>query len=297
LYIFFFYDTFWGSPISFLKQFLIIFINNIKIRTDGGRTMGARLSLPGTYTRKLLRAIREFDLIRPGDRVLVGLSGGKDSSFLLYALTVLRKSGIIPFELGALTIDLGFETPLNPQPLQVYCASLGVPFRMLKTEIAKYAFGENNPEGPCATCSFLRRGAMNRIAREDGYNTVALAHHHDDAVETFLMSVIFSGQIKTFLPRTDLDRTGLVVIRPLVYFRESELKKAIQITNFPPIPSPCPADGLTKRAETKELIRKLCHHDKRVFNNLAAVIREGRFMELWPSELSQEEKQRRNLRR
>jgi tRNA(Ile)-lysidine synthase TilS/MesJ len=255
--------------------------------------MPDRLSLPGTYTRKLLRAIREFDLIRPGDRVLVGFSGGKDSSFLIYALAVFQKVSLIPFELRAVTIDLGFETPLNPQPLQEYCLGLGVPFRIIKTEIAKYAFGEKNPEGPCATCSFLRRGAMNRIAGEDGYNVVALAHHHDDAVETFLMSVIFSGQIKTFLPRTELERTGLTVIRPLVYFREAELKKAIQITNFKPVPSPCPADGLTKRAETKELIRELCRHDKRVFNNLAAVIREGRPMELWPSGLSQAEKQRR----
>ena len=247
--------------------------------------MSSRLSLPGTYTRKLLKAIREFGLIRPGDRVLVGFSGGKDSSFLLYALAVFQKSKLIPFTLGALTIDLGFETPLDPKPLAEYCRRLGVPFRLVKTEIARYAFGENNPEGPCATCSFLRRGAMNRIAREDGYNVVALAHHHDDAVETFLMSVIFSGQIKTFLPRTELDRTGIAVIRPLVYFRETELKKALRLTNFQPVSSPCPADGLTKRAEIKELIRKLCRHDKRVFNNLAAVIRDGRPMELWPAEI------------
>lgn len=256
--------------------------------------MVSRLSLPRSYTQKLLRAIREFDLIRPGDRVLVGFSGGKDSSFLLYALAIFQKVNIIPFELGALTIDLGFETPFNPQPLQEYCTGLSVPLRIAKTEIAKYAFGDNNPEGPCAICSFLRRGAMNRIAVEEGYNVVALAHHHDDAVETFLMSVIFSGQIKTFLPRTELDRTGLAVIRPLVYFREAELKTAVQITKFQPVPSLCPSDGLTKRAETKELIRNLCRHDPRIFNNLAAVIREGRPLELWPAELSREEIRRRS---
>ena len=178
-----------------------------------------------------------------------------------------------------------------------YCAGLGVQFRILTTEISKYAFGEENPEGPCATCSFLRRGTMNRFALENGYNVVALAHHHDDAVETFLMSIIFSGRIKTFLPRTELDRTGLTVIRPLVYFREAELREALQITNFQPVPSPCPAEGLTKRAETKGLIRKLSRQDKRIFNNLAAVIREGRTIELWPAELSREEKRRRNLER
>ncbi len=257
--------------------------------------MDSRLSLPRTYTRKLLRAIREFDLIRPNVRVLVGFSGGKDSSFLLYALAIFQKHQIIPFELGALTIDLGFDTPLDPEPAADFCKTLGVKFYFYKTEIAKYAFGEENPEGPCATCSFLRRGTMNRLAGEYGYNTVALAHHHDDAVETFLMSIIFSGQIKTFLPHTELGRTGLSVIRPLVYFREAELRKATEFTKFQPLPNLCPADGWTKRAEVKELIRKLSRHDKRIFHNLAAVIREGRPMELWPAELSREEKRRRNL--
>ena len=252
-----------------------------------------RLSLPRTYTRKLLRAILEFDLINPGDRVLVGFSGGKDSSFLLYALAILQRHQIIPFELGALTVDLGFTTPLDPQPLAEYCERLGVRFNTLKTEIAKYALAEENPEEPCATCSFLRRGVMNRFANEQGYKVVALAHHYDDAVETFLMSIIYSGQVKTFLPRTELERSGIRVIRPLVYFREAELRKGIGLTGFQPVPSPCPLDGQTKRAETKDLIRKLCRHDKRVFNNLAAAMREGRPSELWPAELSQEEKRRR----
>lgn len=254
-----------------------------------------RHSLPRTYTRKLLRAIREFELIQPGDKVLIGFSGGKDSAFLTYALSILQRHGIISFELGALTVDLGFSTPFNHEYLAEFCDGLGVKHYLLKTEISRYAFGEENPEGPCATCSFLRRGATNRFALEHGYNVVALAHHQDDAVETFLMSIIFSGQIKTFLPRTELERTGITVIRPLVYFREKELTKALQFIDFTPQPSPCPVNGRTKRAETKELIRKLTGHDKRIFNNLAAVIREGRPMELWPPELTTAEKRRRNM--
>ena len=249
-----------------------------------------RRSLPRTYTRKLLRSIREFDLIRPGDKVLVGFSGGKDSAFLVYALSILQGHGIIPFKLGALTIDLGFAEPLEIAPLEDYCNTLGVEFHFHPTEISRYAFGEDNPEGPCATCSFLRRGAMNRLARENGYNVVALAHHYDDAVETFLMSIIFSGQIKTFLPRTKLERSQLTVIRPLVYFREAELQDALDFINFSPLPNQCPIDGRTKRAEVKELIRKLSNYDRRIFNNLASAIREGRPIELWPPELSFDEK-------
>ena len=238
--------------------------------------------LPRTATRKFIKAILEFDLIRAGDRVLVGLSGGKDSSFLLYALSILQKHWVVPFELGAINIDLGFEQPFDPRPLEEYCERLNVPFIFVKTEIAKYAFGEDNPEGPCATCSFLRRGTINRVAGEHGYNAVALAHHHDDAVETFLMSIIYSGQIKTFLPRNELERSGITVIRPMIYFRESEVRDLVKLTGFTPIPSPCPRDGLTKRAETKELIRNLSRNDPRIFNNLAAAIREGRPLELWP---------------
>ncbi len=253
-----------------------------------------RLSLPRTYTRKMLRAIREFDLIRPEDRVLIGLSGGKDSSFLLYALSIFQKHQIIPFTLAALTIDLGFHEPVDMDSLRSFCEYHKVPFNLMKTEIAKYALSNDNPEGPCATCSFLRRGAMNRFAKENGYNVIALAHHHDDAVETFLMSILYSGQIKTFLPRTELGRTGLTVIRPLVYFRESEIRKAIPLLNFTPMASPCPMAGRTKRAETKELIRNLCRQDKAVFQHLAAAIRQGRPMELWPPNLSREEKRLRN---
>jgi tRNA 2-thiocytidine biosynthesis protein TtcA len=252
-----------------------------------------RLTLPGIHTRKLLRAIREFDLIRTGDRVLVGLSGGKDSVFLTYALSVLQKQRIIPFELSALTVDLGFDGESNPADIQAFCDRLEVPFYLRKTEIAKYAFGADNPEGPCATCSFLRRGAMNRFARENGYDAVALAHHHDDAVETFLMSIIFSGQIRTFLPRTELDRSGIAAIRPLVYFREAEIREAVALTGFTPVPSPCPLDGKTKRAEIKELIRTLTRRDPRVFHNLAAALREGRPPELWPAGLGREEIDRR----
>jgi tRNA 2-thiocytidine biosynthesis protein TtcA len=254
------------------------------------------LSLPRTLTQKLLRAIREFDLIQPGDRVLVGFSGGKDSAFLLYALAILARHRVVPFELGALTVDLGFPAEFDLSRLQHFCRGLEVPLEVRRTEIAKYAFGAANPEGPCAACSFLRRGALNRFAAENGYNVVALAHHQDDAVETFLMSIVFSGQIKTFLPRTELERSGVVAVRPLVYFREAEIREALPLTGFTPAPNPCPLDGKTKRAEVKELLRNLSRDDPRIFSNVAAALREGRPLELWPAELSREELDKRRKR-
>lgn len=246
--------------------------------------MDERLRLPRAFTQKMLRAIREFDLIHPEDRILVGFSGGKDSAFLLYALAILKCHQVIPFELKAVNIDLGFETGIPIEILQQFCNRLDIPLEIVKTEIAKYAFSGDNPETPCATCSFLRRGTMNRFAVENGYNVVALAHHYDDAVETFLMSIIFSGQVKTFLPKTELTRSGLTVIRPLVYFRESELRNAIQLTGYYPPASPCPMDGKSKRAEMKALIRNLTNSNPRIFNNLASAMREGRPIELWPPE-------------
>jgi len=240
-------------------------------------------TLPKTAVQKLLRAIREFRLIEPGDRVLVGFSGGKDSAFLLYALNILKKHQIIPFELGALTVDLGFNGDFDIQSLAEFCDALEVPFHLVKTEIAQYAFSETNPESPCAICSFLRRGAINRFAQNNNYNRVALAHHQDDAVETFLMSILYSGQIKTFLPRTDLQRTGLTAIRPLVYFRESEIIKLLPLTHFNTIPTPCPAAGHTQRAKIKELIRTLCNQNETVFPHLATAMRAGQPQALWPA--------------
>jgi tRNA(Ile)-lysidine synthase TilS/MesJ len=247
--------------------------------------MGERQSLSRTLTQKILRAIREFDLIHCGDRILVGFSGGKDSAFLLYALSILRRHQVIPFELEAVTIDLGFEASFPFEVLQQFCKSLNVPLQIITTEIAKYAFGEDNPETPCATCSFLRRGTMNRYAVEHGHNVVALAHHYDDAVETFLMSIIFSGQIKTFLPKTELTRSGLTVIRPLAYFRESEIRDAIGHIGYYPPASPCPMDGKSKCAEMKQWIRQMTCENQRIFHNLSSAMREGRPIELWPPEI------------
>lgn len=241
-----------------------------------------RLSLPKKYNQKILRACREFDLITPGDRILVGFSGGKDSALLLFALALLVKYGVLQVELGALTIDLGFEPPFDPKPLQEFCARLGVGFTCLTTKIARVVAAERDH---CACCAHLRRGRMNKFAAEQGFNKVALAHHHDDAVETFLMSIIYSGQIRTFSPKTYLDRAQVTAIRPLVYLREQEIIAAQPFVPYQPSANNCPFAGATYRQKVKELIAKLNAENNWVYPNLAKAMRSGRPVELWPPEI------------
>lgn len=245
--------------------------------------------LPHAYFRKLWRAIIEFDLIAAGDKILVGLSGGKDSLFLTYALATIRDHTPCDFELAAFTLDPMFTANFATEQLSQWCADLNVPFYTDQVNIAGI-IAQNNGKDPCFTCSFFRRGAINRFARDHGFNKVALAHHHDDAVETFLMSILYSGQIQTFLPKTYLDRTGLTVIRPLVYFREEELKTTAKFHGLSPIDSPCPLNGRTKRQEIKDLIANLGEQNPTVFAHLASAMRhQPTPPELWPAEPSQQE--------
>ena len=246
-----------------------------------------QLILPQPYFGRLCRAIIEFDMIQANDRILIGLSGGKDSTFLVYAMACLKKYSSIPFEIAAFTIDPKFTETFPTDKLKEFCANLSVPFYTEQVDIAGI-IRENNGKDPCFTCSFIRRGDVNRFATANSFNKVAYAHHHDDAVETFLMSILHSGQIKTFLPKTYLDRTQLTVIRPLVYFRERELRASVKIHGFTPLSSPCPLDGYTKRQEIKEFIHKLEKENKAIYTHLASAMRQSPTSELWPPELSRE---------
>ena len=236
-------------------------------------------TLPKSYNQKILRACYEFELVEPGDRILIGFSGGKDSALLVWALGLMVKHGILPVKIVALTIDLGFEDHFDPQPLQEFCAQVGVELVLLSTKIGTVAL---EAEDPCATCSYLRNGRMNRYAITHGFNKVALAHHHDDAVETFLMSILYAGQIRTFQPKTYLDRAELTVIRPLVYLREEEIKAAERFLPFQPVAKTCPFDGFTYRQKVKDLIASLNEDNPWVYGNLSRAMRSGRPQSLWP---------------
>lgn len=209
--------------------------------------------------QKLLSLVRkcveEYDMIKPGDRIAVGLSGGKDSLALLWALGSLRRFYPVPFALEAITIDMGMGMELAP--LADFCDSIDVPFTVVKTQIKEIVFDIRKEDNPCSLCAKLRRGSLNNAALAEGCGKVALGHHLDDAVETFLMSLFYEARINCFRPVTWLDRTGVTVIRPLLYTDEALVRRAAAELELPVVKNKCPADGRTTRQDTKELIQLL----------------------------------------
>lgn len=232
---------------------------------------------------RVWRAVIEFDLIEAGDRIAIGLSGGKDSLFLTYALAHIRKYSPRPFSLAAFTIDTRFSDDFPRQELLRFCDSLDIPFDSTAVDIPG-ALAASGSQDACAVCAYFRRGALNRIAGERGYNKVALAHHHDDAVETFLMSLFYAGRLKTFLPKTPQERSGLVVIRPLVYFREAEIIGNVDRLGLQPLKNPCPYNGHTKRQEIKDMLHDWEIRDPEYYRRFSAAMRCGETAELWPPE-------------
>jgi tRNA(Ile)-lysidine synthase TilS/MesJ len=247
------------------------------------------IALSRSYSRRLYRALVEFQMISEGDRILVGFSGGKDSAFLLYALSAIQQHSPVSFQIAAATIDLGFPSgDLIDESMKTFVSELDIPYFIKKSNIAKVAF-KSEQKKPCAMCSHLRRGSLNSFAVENGFNKVALAHHRDDAVETLLMSILYSGQIHVFRPVTYLDRREITVIRPLVYFREPEIEGAVRRIGYNPPENPCPAQDETQRLAVKELIRNLSRENPMVYTNLFKALHFNAVGELWPPTASKEE--------
>ena len=248
------------------------------------------INLSRSHSARLHRALIEFQMISDGDTILVGFSGGKDSAFLLYALVAIQKYLPVNFSIAAATVDLGF--PLNNSvnnEIKEFMTRLQVPHFIIKTNISKIAFSNSQKKNPCAICSHLRRGSLNSFAKDNGYNKVALAHHQDDAVETFLMSILYSGQIHVFSPVTYLDRTGITAIRPLIYFRESAIKGAMGQIAYNPPPNPCPSQDKTQRLFVKSLIHKLSKENPMVYTNLFKALHKNAIGDLWPPIASRNE--------
>ncbi len=202
------------------------------------------------------RAVDDYKMIDNGDKIAIGLSGGKDSICLLLALATLRRFYPNKFDIEAITVSLGFEgTDFNP--MRELCQSVGVNYTVIDTDIGDIIFKERKESNPCSLCAKMRKGALNDKADELGCNKIALGHNRDDITETFLMSLIFEARINTFAPVSYLDRKKLYSIRPLMYVPEKDIKSYINKNNIKIVKNPCPANGNTKRQEIKELIHEL----------------------------------------
>ena len=199
------------------------------------------------------RCIDDYHMIEAGDRIAVGVSGGKDSLTLLTVLAALRAYYPKPFALEALSIDMGLGG-MDFAPVEALCHELDVPFTIRHTEIGKIIFDYRKEKNPCSMCAKMRRGALNDLILEHGFNKVALGHHFDDAVETMLMSLLYEGRIGCFEPVTYLSRTGVTQIRPMLYVGEQAIEHFAARMQLPVVHNTCPADKHTKRQEVKELI-------------------------------------------
>ena len=206
------------------------------------------------------RCVEDYDMIKPGDRIGVGVSGGKDSLLLLVALAELRKFYPIPYEVEAFTLDMGHADGypgMDFSEIAQLCKKLGVPYTILNSEIHHIIFDLRKEKNPCSMCAKMRRGALHSAMLERGIHKIALGHHYDDAIETFFMSLIYEGRLSCFQPVTWLDRTEITQIRPLLYCGENLVRHTVERLELPVVENPCPANGNTKRQEIKELIYEL----------------------------------------
>lgn len=220
------------------------------------------------------KAIDDYEMIEENDKIAIGISGGKDSLTLLYALHGLKRFYPKKFDIHAVTIDLGFGN-LNLDEIKALCEKLEVPYTIVKTDIAKIIFEDRKESNPCSLCAKMRKGALNDAIKASGCNKVAYAHHKDDVVETMLMSLIFEGRFHTFSPNTYLDRMDLTVIRPMIYMQEADAIGFVNKYEVPVVKSPCPADGYTKREYVKELLRKLNLENPGVKERMFTAIKTG----------------------
>lgn len=225
------------------------------------------------------RALDDYDMIQENDRIAVGVSGGKDSLTLLCALHGLMRFYPKSFSLRAVTVDLGFGN-LDLHQIEMLCKKLGVPYTVIHTEISKIVFQERKEENPCSLCAKLRKGALNNAMREAGCNKVAYAHHRDDVIATMFLSLFYEGHFKTLEPVTYLDKSGLTLIRPLLYMKEADVTGFVNKAKLPIVKSPCPADGRTRRKYVEELMCRLNRENPGVLARIFTAIRTSR-MDGW----------------
>lgn len=230
----------------------------------------------------LRKAVEDFNMIEDGDRIAVGVSGGKDSLILLKALKLYQYMSPVKYELEAITLDMGFEGA-DWSGVKDFCKELGVNYTIKETKIATIVFDIRKEKNPCSLCAKLRRGALHNTALELGCKKVALGHHREDVIETLFLSLFYEGRFNTFSPVTYLDRKDITLIRPLVYVPEPEIKRAVKRHNIPVVFNPCPANGETKRQYIKNLLLDISKDVPNVQEQILGALKKTHVRKLWDS--------------
>jgi len=225
------------------------------------------------------RADQDFQLIEPGDRIAVGVSGGKDSLLMLYALSLYRRIRK-DFTLHAVILTSG-PTPPDTSAIEAFCDRLEVPLTVQYTPLYQILFESNQDRSPCPLCARMRRAWLCETSQTLSCNKLALGHHREDALETLLMSLIYEGRFHTFHPKTYMSRTKITVIRPIVYVPEREIIHLARVLNLPVMQNPCPANGHTKRQEMKALLSELGRRYPRLQETMLSALQNDRQYSLW----------------
>lgn len=222
-----------------------------------------------SYIRK---AIDDYSMIEDGDKIAVGLSGGKDSITLFMVLKALQRFYDKKFDLIAISVNPGFDF-FNSEFLQATCDRIGVQYVEEKTHIKEIVFDIRKEKNPCSLCANLRRGILNSVAIREGCNKIALGHNEDDVLETFFLNLLYGGSIGTFAPKSYMDRSGITLIRPLIYAPEKSIKTFVKKNNIEVMPKCCPMDGVSKREVMKNLIHELQKDIPMVKTNIYGAIK------------------------
>lgn len=229
-------------------------------------------------TKRILSYIRracdDYNMIEEGDKIAIGISGGKDSLTLLTALAEMRRFYPKKYSLCGISIDMGLEG-MDFSAVADYCRSLDVEYHIIPSDISKVVFEYRNEHNPCSLCAKMRRGALNNAAHSLGCNKVALGHHFDDVVETFMLNLFFEGRIGVFSPVTYLSRSDVTVIRPMIYMPEKDIHYFAKKAELPVVESTCPADKHTEREEMKQFLARLDRENRGLKYRIYGAIQRG----------------------
>ena len=220
------------------------------------------------------RAVDDYGMIEDGDKIAVGISGGKDSLTLLEVLAEMRRFYPKKYEIFAVTVDMGFSGS-DFSEVEEFCRRIGVPYKIVKTDIAKIIFDVRKEPNPCSLCAKMRRGSLHAAAQELGCNKVALGHHYDDAIETFMMNLFFEGRLGCFSPKSYLSNRKITLIRPMVYAQEKDVLYFTRRRTLPIVVSPCPEDHATERENMKNLLTELERNNKGLKHRIFTAMSRG----------------------